>query len=204
LTFPSSNHPKKEEFLNEGLLNNSWNISFYQMEQHVSYGPLTSDKILIFLKNMYATLSPEEKSKKNFMIVDIVNDVYYQPDTLFEILSEQFQKKKAKLSVDKLFDIKLIPQSVLNFPTQKLIRPLLPSGLSKYNMINNDKLAEKPSISIDLQIRKNSNVSSGSNCLSTKYSSIRSEESCVVGLNPKKKKTQKKKSNEKLGMFCGN
>jgi hypothetical protein len=202
ITLPSSNHPKKEDFISEGLSGNSWNISFFHMEQHVSYGPLSSDKILVFLKNMYATLSPEEKSMKNFMIVDIANDVYFQPDTLYEILSEEFTKKKAKLSVEKekLIEIKHIPQPELDFPSGKFIRPLVPSVLSKYNCINNDKQIGKPGM--ELQMRKNSNLSSSSNCASTKHSSTKSTENSIVGLDSKKiRNSQKKNLHEKQGMF---
>ena len=141
---------------------------------------------------MYANLSPEEKIKKNFMIVDIANDVYFQPDTLYEILSEEFLKKKAKLSVDKLFDIKQIPLPMLNFPTQKFIRPLLPSVLSKYNIINYDKHIGNPSMWMEIQGRKNSNVSSGSNTASTKNSSTKSGDNFIVGMDAYRRKSQKK------------
>jgi len=139
---------------------------------------------------------------KNFMIVDIANDVYFQPDTLYEILSEEFTKKKAKLSVEKekLFEMKQIPQSELDFPIGQFIRPLAPSFLSKYNCIDYDKQIGKPVI--ELQKRKSSNVSASSDCASTKPSSTKSSENFIVGMGAKKIRSSRKKNpHEKHGMF---
>jgi hypothetical protein len=209
INFPSVNHPKKEEFLLEKLSEKSWNISFFHLDQHINYGPLTSFKIFVFLKNMYSNLSLSEKNRKNFMIVDMTNDVYFQPDTLYEILVEEFEKKKEFIAEEKILRIKQNFEPGFNIPTnskiQNILRPLVPGVYDKFNSKSNGE--EKSSL-IEINIRKNSNVSSGSNIsngLSTKYSSARSDENIIVGLDPKKIRRGKRfRAEGKSGLACEN
>jgi hypothetical protein len=194
IKFPSANHPRKEEFLQEKFLEKSWNISFFYLEKHINYGPLSSYKIWIFLKNMYANLSDTEKTKKNFMIVDISSDVYYQPDAIYEILSEEYGKKEKKDVLTEQMPFKIQENAssemkgIFKMPSNLLSRPLFPASMSKFNpgKINGNH----QNLDFELQVRKNSESSSntGSNGLSTKYSSLKSNENVIVGLKPKKKR----------------
>lgn len=207
-SFPSANHPKKEDFFQEKLSEKTWNISFFHINQHINYGPLSSYKIYVFLKNMYADLSAIEKNRKNFMIVDIANDVYFQPDTLYEILNEEFGKKMNLNSDDKMNqNIKL--DSILKFSSnsKNILRPLLPNVSHKFNS-DIDYLDKKKSHLIE---RKNSNASSSS-CsnmsnafsISTKYSSGRSDENIIVGLEAKKLRRGNRKNFRSHGLACQN
>lgn len=200
IKFPTANHPRKEEFLQEKFLEKSWNISFFHLEQHINYGPLSSYKIWIFLKNMYANLSDIEKTKKNFMIVDISSDVYYQPDAIFEILSEEYGKKEKKDGLTEQMPLKIKENmsseinGIFKMPSNLFCRPLFPPSMSKFNpaiIIGNHQ-------NLDFQplLRKNSESSSntGSNGLSTKYSSLKSNENVIVGLKPKNKRRDSNRS----------
>jgi hypothetical protein len=192
--FPSSNHPRKEEFLQEKFVDKSWKISFFHLEQHIYYGPLSSYKIWIFLKNMYSNISEIEKRKKNFMIVDISSDVYFQPDAIYEILSEEYEKNAKKETLTEEIPFKIKGNASSQLPSQNLFRQLLPVSISKYNSCMLEE--KKELIDFQLQIRKNSNSSSnsGSNGLSTKYSSVKSNENILVGLKPTRYRRDPKKS----------
>jgi hypothetical protein len=48
---------------------------------------------------MYTALPKLEKERKNFMVVDYELDIHFQPDTLYEMLHEEFEKRK-KSGVD--------------------------------------------------------------------------------------------------------
>lgn len=57
------------------------------------YGPFNSEKIYGFLKGSYMTLPPEEQRKSGLLIIDVLSDVHYQPETLFTELKNEFLKK---------------------------------------------------------------------------------------------------------------
>jgi hypothetical protein len=213
LDFPgvSANHPKKEDFFQEKFTEKTWNISFFHMNQHIVYGPLGAFKIYIFLKNMYTNLSSAEKTRKNFMIVDIANDVYYQPDTLYEILYEEFEKKKTGAIVNSTTNshisshnnIQSITQPVFNYNandySNHVLRPVFPGHSHKFNTVNLNLFEKNSDI-----IRKNSGVSSttGSNKSNgitessrySKYSTGRNKENVIVGLDVKRMRKGKRKS----------
>lgn len=91
---PTSTLLKKEEVLMNDILEKTWFISFFHEGKFINYGPMNTYKVYMFLQNMYGLLPQAEKEKKNFMVVDFVCDVHFQPDMLLEILSEEFDKVK--------------------------------------------------------------------------------------------------------------
>lgn len=58
------------------------------------YGPFNSEKIYGFLKGSYISLPPEEQRKSGLLIIDVLSDVHYQPETLFMELKNEFEKKQ--------------------------------------------------------------------------------------------------------------
>lgn len=85
------------------MMKKLWYVSFFNEKdsQYIFYGPHTTEKIYIFLKNMYVNLPQTDRDKKNFLVVDCLNDIHFQPDTLFEILSEEFANNKQKLQEEE-------------------------------------------------------------------------------------------------------
>jgi hypothetical protein len=74
------------------LLNKTWYVSLFKDNQYVYYGPLSSKKVYFFLKNVYIKLKSETE-RKNFLIVDYERDIHFQPDTLYELLTESISLK---------------------------------------------------------------------------------------------------------------
>ncbi len=85
------------------IMKKTWYVSFFNEKdsQYIFYGPHTTEKIYIFLKNMYVNLPQLEKDKKNFLVVDIMWDIHFQPDTLFEILTDEFANNKLKFQEEE-------------------------------------------------------------------------------------------------------
>jgi hypothetical protein len=90
----------KEEFLMNDIFEKIWFLSFFHNGKFINYGPMNTSKIFLFLKNFYSSLPQIEKEKKNFMVVDSSCDVHFQPESLFEILTAEYDKK-ANLVVSK-------------------------------------------------------------------------------------------------------
>jgi hypothetical protein len=84
-----------DDGLRKDLLNKTWYISMAKSSQYIYYGPITTKRVYIFLKNLYVNL-PTDNEKKNFLVVDCERDIHFNPDTLYEILSEVIQKKDAE------------------------------------------------------------------------------------------------------------
>jgi len=99
-----------EQMQTDNVLEKTWLISFFHEGKFVDYGPMNTYKVFMFLKNTYEILPQKDKDKKNFMVVDVLWDIYYQPDTLLELISEEFEKIK-KTSVD------LSRSPILNMPS---------------------------------------------------------------------------------------
>jgi len=62
-------------------------------------GPFNSWFVLEFIKNKYNPMSDEEKNKMNLLIIDIVSDIHYKPDALYQIILDE--QKDDKNSGDK-------------------------------------------------------------------------------------------------------
>jgi hypothetical protein len=103
----------KEEFKFNDLIEKTWFISFFHNEKYINYGPMNTYKVFMFLKNMYLQLPKFEKEKKNFMVVDFVCDVHFQPDTLYEILTAEFENIKKK-NVDSARMLLRLPETNKN------------------------------------------------------------------------------------------
>ncbi len=85
------------------MMKKTWYVSYYneKFSQYIYYGPHTTEKIYLFLKNMYINLPQAEKDKKNFLVVDMTWDIHFQPDTLFEILTDEFATSKTKIAEEE-------------------------------------------------------------------------------------------------------
>jgi hypothetical protein len=102
-----------------GILDKSWIITFYHDEYCYNFGPHSSSKIFFFLKNMYINLPHEDKVRKNFMVVDYVFDVHFQPDTLYELLLEEYKKKSKMDPEEKARQSNCIQTKCVNLNSQK-------------------------------------------------------------------------------------
>jgi hypothetical protein len=76
-------------------MSKTWFISLLKDNHYAYYGPLSSVKVLTFLKNVYVNI-PSEKEKKNFLIVDYERDIHFDPTTLYEILNATLSSIKPK------------------------------------------------------------------------------------------------------------
>ena len=52
----------------------------------------SADDIYYFLKNYYIPLNQQEQKKMNLLVSDIMYDIYYQPETLYQLLQEELNK----------------------------------------------------------------------------------------------------------------
>lgn len=92
-----SDKKKKFEDPHDIMMNTSehkiWAMKVMEENNMVQYGPYSSELIYLFLKNIYMSWTDEEKKKMNLLITDIVTDIYYLPDSLYEVLKGEFVKK---------------------------------------------------------------------------------------------------------------
>jgi hypothetical protein len=172
--FYSDEMRKNQEFMSD-LLEKTWVISFFHEDNYINYGPITSGKVYLFLKNMYLPLLSNQKERKNFMIVDYLSDIHFQPDSLLELLHYEFSKKNSSVQFFKGKNTK--DQSVDFF--SKEIQDL--NFFRKVDIINSSITKSK---FLGLSSKFDENVNR-KNSFSTKYSSVDSN----------------KKSNEKKNFF---
>ena len=92
-----TNKKKEIEDPNDIMMNSPtnkiWAMKIMDGNNMVQYGPYNSELIYLFLKNIYISWTDEEKKKMNLLIIDIVTDIYYLPDSLYEVLKNEFVKK---------------------------------------------------------------------------------------------------------------
>ncbi len=74
------------------LSNKIWSMKLYHENATCQYGPYSSKVIFQFLKNYYIPLNPQEQKKMNLLITDLMYDIYYQPDTLYQMLQVELNK----------------------------------------------------------------------------------------------------------------
>lgn len=94
----SDQEPKEDRLLpmnKDNILEKNWVISSIVMEKVFNYGPINSFKLFSFLREMYSKMSEEEKEKKRFLIVDTACDIHYQPETVYEMLKEDYDRKSS-------------------------------------------------------------------------------------------------------------
>lgn len=112
---------KKEDFILNDLAHKEWVLSFYHNGSFMNYGPINTVRVFLFLKNVYLNLPKSEKDKKNFMVVDYLCDVYFQPDNLYEILKTEFP--------EGFFENSLITETKLQCPNVMGQNPYLTNNL---------------------------------------------------------------------------
>ena len=93
------NPDKKQELkdpndiMMNSIVNKVWIMKVTEGDNMVQYGPYSSEIIYLFLKNVYLSWTDEEKKKMCLLINDIATDIYYLPDSLYEMLKAEFVKK---------------------------------------------------------------------------------------------------------------
>lgn len=83
----------ERDFMISDLLNKIWNIKLIHESITCQYGPYSSKVIFQFLKDYYMPLNQQEQKKMNLLISDIMYDIYYQPQTLYQMLQMELRKK---------------------------------------------------------------------------------------------------------------
>ena len=96
LNLTNKNFPSKKIIKNQ-ILSKIWLIEVKNKNKIYSYGPYSSKKIYSFISDSYNHMTKKDKKKKQIIVLDIEEDVYYQPDLLEQILKEEFEK------VEKIF-----------------------------------------------------------------------------------------------------
>ena len=91
LNLTNKNFPSKKIIKNQ-ILSKIWLIEVKHKKKIYSYGPYSSKKIYSFISDSYNHMSKKDKRKKQILVLDIEEDVYYQPDLLKQILKEEFEK----------------------------------------------------------------------------------------------------------------
>jgi len=71
------------------LVNKVWSMKLYLENSICQYGPYSSKVLYQFLKNYYIPLNQQEQKKMNLLVSDIMYDIYYQPETLYQLLQEE-------------------------------------------------------------------------------------------------------------------
>lgn len=84
----------KNDIMMKKIENKVWILKLMDGENTVQYGPYCSEVLFMFLKNYYLPLNVEEQKKMNLLINDLVSDIYYQPESLFEFLKVELSKKQ--------------------------------------------------------------------------------------------------------------
>ena len=74
------------------LANKVWNMKLVHENITCQYGPYSSKVIFQFLKNYYMPLNQQEQKKMNLLISDIMYDIYYQPDALYQMLQVELDQ----------------------------------------------------------------------------------------------------------------
>lgn len=82
----------EKDFMMNDLSNKIWSMKLYHENATCQYGPYSSKVIFQFLKNYYIPLNPQEQKKMNLLITDLMYDIYYQPDTLYQMLQVELNK----------------------------------------------------------------------------------------------------------------
>jgi len=91
LNLTNKNFPSKKIIKNQ-ILSKIWLIEVKNKNKIYSYGPYSSKKIYSFISDSYNHMTKKDKKKKQIIVLDIEEDVYYQPDLLEQILKEEFEK----------------------------------------------------------------------------------------------------------------
>ena len=82
----------EKDFMLNDLVNKVWSMKLYLENSTCQYGPYSSKVLYQFLKNYYIPLNQLEQKKMNLLVSDIMYDIYYQPETLYQLLQEELNK----------------------------------------------------------------------------------------------------------------
>jgi hypothetical protein len=82
----------EKDFMINDLANKVWNMKLVHENITSQYGPYSSKVIFQFLKNYYMPLNQQEQKKMNLLISDIMYDIYYQPDALYQMLQVELDQ----------------------------------------------------------------------------------------------------------------
>jgi len=96
--------------LEESFLDKDWVVSFYSEDNNYKYGPISSFRMYLFLQNMYICLPEQDRLKKNILIADYLLDVHFLPDTLYELLSQEFGKGDFRIILKNFDNVKTKPK----------------------------------------------------------------------------------------------
>ena len=83
----------EKDFMMNDLVNKVWSMKLYNENMSCIYGPYSSQVVFQFLKNYYIPMNLQEQKKMNLLITDIINDIYYQPESLYQMLQNEFNPK---------------------------------------------------------------------------------------------------------------
>lgn len=84
----------EKDFMMNDLANKVWTLKLFNDESGISsqFGPYSSKVVFQFLKSYYIPMNQTEQKKMNLLITDIIYDVYYQPESLYQSLQEEFKQ----------------------------------------------------------------------------------------------------------------
>ena len=86
------NEEGEKDFMMNDLINKFWSMKFFKENVLCQYGPYSSQVIFQFLKNYYIPLNQQEQKKMNLLITDIMHDIYYHPDSLYQMLQVELNQ----------------------------------------------------------------------------------------------------------------
>lgn len=86
------NEEGEKDFMMNDLINKFWSMKFMKENALCQYGPYSSKVIFQFLKNYYIPLNQQEQKKMNLLITDIMYDIYYHPDSLYQMLQVELNQ----------------------------------------------------------------------------------------------------------------
>ena len=79
----------EKDFMMNDLINKVWSMKLVNDNITCQYGPYSSKVIYQFLKFYYIPLNQQEQKKMNLLVSDIMYDIYYQPETLYQMLQAE-------------------------------------------------------------------------------------------------------------------
>ena len=82
----------EKDFMMNDLINKVWSMKLFNDNITCQYGPYSSKVIYQFLKFYYIPLNQQEQKKMNLLVSDIMYDIYYQPETLYQMLQAEINQ----------------------------------------------------------------------------------------------------------------
>ena len=82
----------EKDFMMNDLINKVWSMKLVNDNITCQYGPYSSKVIYQFLKFYYIPLNQQEQKKMNLLVSDIMYDIYYQPETLYQMLQVEINQ----------------------------------------------------------------------------------------------------------------